>query len=265
MGKASRQKRERKDGQQDKELLITLTNDPFQPVRLYYSITHRESVSRRLRTLECMDERANERCWYWLFHAEAASLRFGGGYEDVPEERRPIILGRLFFPDDKSMVLQTNSIARAIGAARFFSSYLGAECTAIRCRVVNRLFAADEGRQEELMKTLDQNVAVIDPRKAEASFRQDFKNARTQVDVERVAAKRLDRRLESKEDIPLIEDFPLAPEEETPDFEHLMITLQLRLIRAMEHWRGNTNVTMTSLIVRMVKEGALGGDPFTAT
>jgi hypothetical protein len=25
-----------------------------------------------------------EQCWQWLFQAEAASLRFGSGYEDVP-------------------------------------------------------------------------------------------------------------------------------------------------------------------------------------
>lgn len=55
-------------------------------------------------------------------------------------------------------------------------------------------------------------------------------------------------------DVPIIEDFPLAPEEETPDFRHLTFTLQLRLIRAMEHWRGNVDLTLTALIVRMVKQ-----------
>ena len=63
---------------------MTLTNEPFQPVRLYYSIPDRASVSARLRTLQCLVEAAEEQCWQWLFHAEAASLRFGGGYEDVP-------------------------------------------------------------------------------------------------------------------------------------------------------------------------------------
>jgi hypothetical protein len=81
------------------------------------------------------------------------------------------------------MVLQTNSIARAIGAAKFFAAHLGSERTAIRCRLVNRLFAAEEGRLEELTKILDQNVAVIDPREAE-----------------RVAAESLERRLKSNEE-----------------------------------------------------------------
>jgi hypothetical protein len=244
---------------------MTLTNEPFQPVRLYYSIPDRALVSRKLGTLQCLVQAPEEQCWQWLFHGEAASLRFGGGYEDVPKERRPIILGRIRFPSDSSMTLQTNSIARAIGAVRFFAPYLGPECTAIRLRLANRLFAAEEGRLEELMKILDQNVTVIDPRAAEAAFAHDFKHARTKEDVERVVASSLERRLKSKEDVPLVEDLALAPEEETADFRHLAFTLQLRLIRAMEHWRGNTDLTLTALIVRAVKEGVLAGDPFTAT
>jgi len=243
---------------------MTLTNEPFQPVRLYYSIPDRASVSRRLSPLECLVEVPEERCWQWQFHAEAASLEFGGGYEDVPKERRPIILGRIRFPSDSSMILQTNSIARTIGAARFFAPYLGPECTAMRCRLANRLFAAEEGRLEELMKTLDQNVTVIDPRGAEAAFTRDYKDVRTKEDFERIAAESLERRLKSKEDVPLIEDLPLAPEEETPDFRHLAFTLQLRLIRAMEHWRGNTDLTLAALIVRTVNESVLAGDSLTA-
>jgi len=259
MGKASRLKRERRDGAPEKQLLVTLTNEPFQPVRLYYSIPDQESVRKRLGALECLVHAPKERCWQWLFHTEAAALRFGGGYEDVPKERRPILLGRIFYPSNNSMMLQTNSVERAIGAARFFAPYLGPESTAIRCRLVNRLFAAGEGSLEELMQTLDHNVGVIDPREAEAAFGRELKGARTMEDVERVAAKSLERRLQSKEDVPLVEDFPLAPEEETPDFRDLMITLQLRFVRAMEHWRGNTDLTLAALIVRMVKEGSLPG------
>ena len=57
----------------------------------------------------------------------------------------------------------------------------------------------------------------------------------------------------------MVEDFPLAPEEETPNFEHLANTLQFRSIRAIEHWRGNTHLTLTAIIVRTVKEGLRAG------
>ena len=145
----------------------------------------------RLRELECVVEVPNERCWQWLFHGEAASLRFSAGYDDVPVERRPIILGRIRFPKNGGMTLQTNSILRAIEAARFFGPRLGPQVVAMRCRVVNRCFAAEEGKPDDLMKTLDQNVSVIDPRVAELALEWEFKGRprpRTMQEVERVAA-----------------------------------------------------------------------------
>jgi len=52
-----------------------------------------------------------------------------------------------------------------------------------------------------------------------------------------------------------VEDFPLAPEEETPEFKDLAMVLHVRLLRALAHWKGNTDVTLTEIIVRMVEEG----------
>jgi hypothetical protein len=96
-------------------LLATVTNEPFQPVRLYYSIPDRSFVTRKLQALECMVEAPPEQCWQWLFDSEAASLRFAaGGFDDVPKQKRPIVLGRIRFPKPNGMTLQTNSIERAI-------------------------------------------------------------------------------------------------------------------------------------------------------
>ena len=78
----------------ERHLLATMTNEPFQPVRVYYAIPDPSLVISKLVALRCMVEAPVERCWQWLFHAEAASLRFpSGGYDDVPKKNRPIILG----------------------------------------------------------------------------------------------------------------------------------------------------------------------------
>ena len=45
------------------------------------------------------------------------------------------------------------------------------------------------------MKTLDQNVTVVDPREAEAAFRHEFKGVRSMQDAERAAAESLERTL----------------------------------------------------------------------
>lgn len=112
--------------------------------RLYYSAPAPPAVARKFRGLACMVEE-KARCWQWLFHAEAAALKLAARYDDVPVEKRPIILGRVRFPKSGGMVLETNSIERAVQGARFFAARLGPNVVAMRCRVINRCFAADEG------------------------------------------------------------------------------------------------------------------------
>lgn len=241
----------------ERSLLVTFTNEPFQPVRLYYAIPDRSSVVGKLGGLRCMVEDSSEQCWQWLFEAEASSLRFLDGYEAVPRERRPIVLGRIRFPATGGMMtLDTSSIPRAIEGARFFGPRLGAGVVAVRCRLVNRCFAANEGQPNDLQKTLDQDVTVVDPRVVEEELKRDFAGVRSKKDWERAAAANMERKLKSGWDVPLVEDLPLAPEEETPDFRDLATTLHLRMIRAMEHWRGNTHLTLAAIIVRTVEEDA---------
>lgn len=242
----------------ERHLLATITNEPFQPVRLYYAIPDPSFVIRELRHLRCMEEAPWEHCWHWLFHAEASSIRFVGGYEDVPKERRPIILGRIRFPHSSSMTLQTNSIPRAIEGARFFGSRLGRDAVATRCRVVNRCFAAEEGQPDELQKTLDHDVTVIDPRSVEVAFRREFEDLHKMYDAQGAVTAFMERRLKGKEDVPTVEDFPLTPEEETPEFQNLTIALQSRMVRALEHWQGNTHLTLAAIIVRILDEDVWG-------
>jgi len=246
------------NGQNDRRLLVTFTGEPFQPVRLTYVVPNRPRVLEILRRLACVVEVPKERCWQWQFAGEAACLRFGGGgYEDVPEEKRPVLLARLRFPRSGGMTLETNSIDRAIAAARFFGPRFGTAATATRCRVVNRCFADGEGDIARLLKRLDENVVVIDPQKAEERFRRDFRHVRGIEDANRAAAASLERRIATREDVPEVEDLPLAPEEETADFRHLQLTLGLRGLRALERWNGNTDLTLVALIVRLVKDGSL--------
>ncbi len=246
-----------KHKRQQRGLLATMTNEPFQPVRLYYAISSDSEAVSKLSTLDCVVEAPHEACLQWLYHGETASLQFSAGsYDKIPKEKRPIVLGRIRFPNTHSMSLETNSIERAIHGAKFFSQKLGPRTTAIRCRVVNRCFAADEGSQEKLLAVLDQNVTVIDPRETEAALERALKNVKPGRDADRAFDEFFKQRVESrKDDVPMVEDFPLAPEEETPDFMHLTYALHFRLVRAVEHWNGNTHQTLAAIIQRTVEEG----------
>jgi hypothetical protein len=93
--------------------------------------------------------------------------------------------------------------------------------------------------------------------KAEAELEQAMAGAKTPRE-KRLAYDAYHERWR-KEDIPLVEDFPLAPEEETPDFFHLTMTLQWRLVRAWEHWRGNKHLTLADIIYTTVEAGIASG------
>lgn len=235
-----------------KALLATLTGEPIQPVRLCWSIASRAKVERALQRLSCMNRDPDaEDCWEWLFGAEAAQLDIGGGYHAVPENRRPIILGRLRFADDGTMTLETGSTERAVAAAQFFAVRLGKLCQLARCRVVNRLFAAEADRMpstKELMKSLDEDVTLIDPAKNEERLRKDIQRLK-EAGVADIMGAIMQRDLESNEDVPAVEDFPADPDD-GKDFPHLRSALTFRRLRAMEHWRGNTHMTLVRVIMQ---------------
>jgi hypothetical protein len=234
-----------------RRLLVTLAKEPFQPVRLYYSIPGQAFVTGKLRALQCVVEVPAEHSWQWLYCAESTSHPFPKNYARLARPD-PVVLGRIRFPERDRMTFQTNSTARAIEGGRFFAARLGAEVAPMRCRVVNRCFAEGEGSQEDLMATLDRDVTVVDPREAEATLRREFAHLRSAKDPERATADGYERMLKLFKDVPTVEDFPLYPDEETPDLVHLSNALSFRMIRAVEHWRGNTHMTMAELIARAV-------------
>ncbi len=234
--------------------LLTMTREPVQPVRLYYSIPSRGLVEARLAALQCMSEVAEEGCWHWLFHGEAARVSIGVRYDDVPAEVRPLILGWLRFPRPGVMTLEALSSLRAVTAARFFGPVLGPEVVALRCRSINRFFSNTEGPGDALLALLDRDVTVIDPRFPEYRDKKRRTAMRSPEDLERAFAADLQRRFDEGEDVPLVEDLPLAPEEETSDFRDLSTLLGMRTVRAEERWRGNTHITLLHIIQQSVAE-----------
>jgi hypothetical protein len=75
-----------------------MTNEFFQPVRLYYSIPNRIYVTGKFRRLRCMVEVPPERCWQWLFDGEAKSLQFAEATSKYRRKSVPSCLGVFAFP-----------------------------------------------------------------------------------------------------------------------------------------------------------------------
>ena len=249
----------RKKPKNDRILLATVTGEPFQLARLYWSIPTSAAVTRVFTKLRCMDEDEEARCWAWLYEGEVAALTFGKPRSAVPPGVHPILIGRFRLPQQDRLVLEVRSFERAIEAAKFFAPLFGPTVVLERARVINRWFDAQEAREglDGLDRLLDQSVAVIDPKKSEEAFRRAMEGARTQEEKIR-AFERYSQECR-QQDVPLVEDFPLASEEETPEFRHLTMTLRLRALRAFEHWNGHTQLTLADVIHRLVEQGNAGG------
>jgi hypothetical protein len=230
-------------------LLVTLTGEPFQPVRLYYTLPSKPAATRIFSELRCMDEDRQGARWVWLYQAEAKGLTFGLPYEEIPTEAHPIVIGVFRFPKTGGMVLSVRSFERAIAAARFFGPRLGPRVVLRRGRLINRWFPASDVQRglADLDGCLDRNVTVIDPWAGEVRFEAFLDRGGRQP-----------QNAPPESDLPEVEDFPLAPEEETEDFAHLTMTLQLRSLRAYEHWNGNTQVRLRDIIYRLIEQGAVG-------
>lgn len=240
----------------DRKLIITSTGEPYQPVRLTYSIPGKAFVTNIFSQLDCMEERENGQ-WRWYFGAEAEDLELGAYSQERLEDDASVVIGFVRFPKKSTMIIEVRSVLRAIAAAKFFGPILGPKVVARRARIVNRYFDGSEltGNVAELDKHLDQNVTVVDPRVAEAKLNEYLAGAKTPEQAKRAYERYYDDRRQERRDIPLVEDFPLAPREETPEFKHLTITLELRMFRAHEHWNGNR------VILRDIIERLLKGDP----
>jgi len=235
-------------------LLATTTNEPFQPGRLYFAVPDASAVKAKLKRIACVQEVPATDCREWLFVKEAAGLCFPGTCGDVPKPMRPIVLGRIRFPGATAMTLQTNSFSRALEGARFFGARLGKLAVALRVRVINLCFAASEGDLQTLASMLDRDVVVVDPREAKLVIEWMARKAPSRAEA-------LQRFIQGDflgEDVPMVEDLPLYPEEETPDFQELGTVLALRAARAMEHWNGHTEVTIGSLLRLAVAQGNRG-------
>jgi hypothetical protein len=224
----------------ERPLLCTVTGEPFQPVRLYYAIPDGSAVTKVFKHLRCMDEDREAKCWVWLYEREAAVLTFGQPREKLPAAVHPIVIGRFALDGDR-MVLAVRSTERAVQAARFFKPLLGPAVVLIRARIFNRWLDVKEaaGGLDRLDALLDADVTVIDPKDAEERFEKAMAGTKTPRQKQKALAAY--REQQRRRDVPLVEDFPLHAEEETPEFRDLKFALELRMVHAYEHWRGNTH------------------------
>ncbi len=233
-------------------LLLTTTGEPYQPVRLKWSVPGKPFCISRLEALECVGVDAETKALTVWLTGEAAALKFWERAAPMaPTDGRLVILGTFKFPNTGTMVLEVRSITRAIELARLVRRVLGEKAKLTRVRVINRWFDAAEGADDlrKLDKGLDQNVTVIRWEDTADAFDAFVEQGKT-VEERRALHAEWDARRRHL-DVPPVEDFPCHPEEESEDMRDLQTTLNFRLMRAARQW-GGERVTLRQVIEEAV-------------
>jgi hypothetical protein len=232
-----------------KQLLMTMTGEMHQPVRLYYEVSDQAAVRQAFTKLRCMDDDQDNQRWVWLYHGEAKKLKFHKSYAAIPRQMRPIILGVFRFPSAQDMTLDVRSCERATQAVVFFDRCLKRSLAHVtHAAIVNRLFPyTTDGLPALEGLFAPEQVTEID---GEAMLRRMAASLQTIQDPQQ----RLDRAFtlmeqQSHERLPEVEKLPVHYYAE--GIRSFETTLRLRQIVAFEHWRGNAACTLGEVIQKV--------------
>jgi len=241
----------------EKKLLMTMTGEIHQPVRLYYQVVDQAAVLNVFAKLRCLDEDQDNHRWVWLYHGEAKTLTFHTSYAAVPRKMRPIVLGAFRFTSPQDMTLDVRSCERATHAVVFFDRYLTRSITHVtHAAIVNRLFPSTSDGLPALEGLFaPEQVIEID---GEKMLLRAVESLKTIQDPQQ----RMDMAFAliaqpSHEQLPEVEKFPVHFYAD--GILSLENALRLRQIVAFEHWRGHTACTLGE-VMQKVSAGIVGSD-----
>ncbi len=233
----------------EKQLLMTMTGEIHQPIRLYYQVVDQAAVCKVFAKLRCLDEDQDNHRWVWLYHGEAKTLKFHTSYAAIPRKMRPIVLGAFRFTHAEGMTLDVRSCERATQAVVFFDRYLQRSITQVtHAAIVNHLFPATADGLPALEGLFaPDKITEIDGEKV---LRRAVESLQTIQDPQQ----RLDRAFAlivqpAHAPLPEVEKFPVHFY--TDGILSLENALRLRQIVAFEHWRGHTECTLGDVIQKV--------------
>lgn len=231
-------------------LLTTMTQEFYMLARLHYDLLDPEKIQRVFLKLRCMEHDPFRNRWVWLYEAEARKLKFKGRYQDIPIERRPIVLGAFFFKNKGKMVLDLNSFDRAIKAVVFFDKYLPRKAAKVTdITVLNKLHDALKGFVPKHQDYFDKGLEeAIDPE----GLINDLKRATTSIEnpMEKtnVAYSLLMDQLQKP--LSEVERMPIHFYED--GISSLKGRLSLRETIAIQHWLGNSNYSFNDVVEQVL-------------
>jgi len=232
-----------------KKLLMTMTGEIHQPVRLYYEVSDKAKVLQVFKTLRCVQFDLDKEGWVWLFQSETKKLKFATPYNKIPKHRRPLVLGEFHFPQDDIMWFDVRSHERATKAIVFFDRRIPRSAAQVtHAAIVNRFFGVSTATLPPL-NTLFDEAKIIEKNP------EDILQAAAQFGTIPDVRERIDKVFafmdqKSREPLPEVEKFPVHFYED--GIQSFETALRMRQIVALEHWKGNTSFTFGDMIQKII-------------
>lgn len=243
------QKNMNSDNTSHKILIKTLTNELFQPMRLYYIIHNKEQLESCLKKLKCLkyDESLND--WVVEYVHEASNIGLSVKPKQVPKEAQPLLIATIYIENDTTMLMDVRSIERASKLIEFIDKYVPRNIAQItHAAIYNQLITASTGQKDTFDIDYDdifnqKNIFVVDPEKAfrdaeEIAQKYQDKNERLQAIMQKTQD-------DSKKPLPKVEKFPVHFYEE--GIKHFSMSCQMRQAIAIKHYEGNVNYSFYDL------------------
>jgi hypothetical protein len=93
-------------------LLMTITEEFFQPARIYYDMYDQVALQDIFLNLKCMDYDDQKNRWVWNYTDEAKKIQFKRNWSEIPKESHPLVIGSLYAPNENQMYIDVNSFER---------------------------------------------------------------------------------------------------------------------------------------------------------
>lgn len=235
----------------EKMLVKTLTDEFFQPIRLYYIVHNKDKLEACFRCLRCMKYEEELDNWIIQYSDETAQIGLNVPPKKVPKEAQPLVIATIYIENETTMLIDVRSIERAKKLVEFIDTHVSREIVEItHAAIYNQLITVSESNHESVMDVnyddiFDQkNITVIDP----AKTLHESKEISAQYDTPKEKLQAIIQKTEddSKKPLPKVEKFPIHFYED--GIEAFAGSCQMRQMIAMKHYLGNENYSFYDLM-----------------
>jgi hypothetical protein len=238
----------RASGSSKVKLAKTLTDEFFQPMRLYYTIHDQAQLKTYLQNLKCIHHENAAQDWDIQYCHEAAELGLSVASEKIPKSMQPLVIGTIYIKTTSLMLLDVRSIERAEKLIKFIDRYIpkmAAEIT--HAAIYNQLVTLDENNIQDIHYDEIFNEAHFKLSGSEMPIPDAKLFAKQYPDpAERAKAGTKIIEENAKKPLPKVEKFPVHFYED--GLSGFSIACRTRQRIAMKHYQGYTDYTFYDLM-----------------